>query len=138
MKPREIYQHQRAAEWTRVDMLIALYDAEIDCLKRCQQAYLEHDTVAWKREALYAERIVVELLAGLDLNFGEIPARLQDLYLFVLNGIATGGKQGLDSSIKVLTELRDAFQAIRLEAIALEQSGEISPAESVRMIDSLA
>ncbi len=138
MNPRDVYQQRRAAEWSRVDMLLALYNASIDRVQRALEAHRNHDALSMKRETLHAERMVVELLSGLDLNHGEIAEHLQSLFLFVLKQLAEGSQQELESARTILTSLRDGFAAIRDEAVELERSGVIPPAESVQTIEAIA
>src|SRR4051812_19106682 len=138
MNPRNVYQQRRVAEWSRVDMLLALYNASIEDVERALEARRKGDELTTKREALHAERLVVELLSGLDLNHGAIAEQLQSLFLFVLKQLAGGSQPELESAIKILSSLRDGFAAIREEAIELERSGVIPPAGAVATIEAIA
>lgn len=138
MNPRNIYQERQVGEWSRVDMLLALYNAAIDDVGRALEARRNGDELTSKREALHAERLVVELLSGLDLNHGAIAEQLQSLFLFVLKQLADGSQPQLESAIQILSSLRDGFLAIRDEAIELERSGVIPPAGAVQTIEAIA
>ena len=136
--PHETYKNQRAAGWARVDMLIALFDAGIQRLRRARDAFRENDTATAKREVLRVQRIVLELIAGLDLSYGDIPANLKDLYFFILNSLVDGGMKEVETAIQILSGLQEAFEQIRLEAISLENAGEIPPADDSQNMEAIA
>ena len=86
---------------------------------------------------LRAQRIVLELLAGLDLSYGDIPRGLQRLYAFVLESISAGSVKRVTGAIEVLSTLRDALREIRPEAVSFERSGTIPSADLGRSVQAI-
>ena len=125
----EAYQLQSAA-WTRIDMLLAAYDGTIARLEQAVE-YLNNNESSTKAQPLLvrAQRIVLELYAGLDLRQGEIPANMQRLYLFVLHCISVAEIDKVESAIQILSKIREGLRSIRLEAIALERNGVVHPVD---------
>lgn len=122
MSPLDAYD--QTPNWTRIDMLISAFDGAI---KRLQQAaeLLSKNPKDVDGQALLirCQRIICELYAGLDLEHGEIPQNMQRLYLFVLSRIGVGDELDIDGAVSVLLTIREALEAIRDEASALERTG---------------
>ncbi len=123
MNPLDAYQ-QQTPNWTRIDMLIAAFDGTIARLKRAADL-LQKNAEDMEAQALLirCQRIVCELYAGLNLEHGEIPKNMQQLYLFVLSRIGLGDKLEIDAAINVLMTIREGLGAVRQDAMELEKSG---------------
>lgn len=126
----QAYQQHRANAWCRVDMLLALYDAALRNVDAAISASTRGDTELAQQHRNKTLRIVLELYAGLDLSYGELPARVAQLCEYMQYVLLTGQATELASVREVLKELREGFQAIRSEAIRLEQEGKIPGIES--------
>lgn len=138
MNPYETYRQQRAFGMTRIDMLLSLYDGGIERLEQARAAIEAGDAPTATAALLRAKRIVVELLGGLDLSYGEVPRNLERLFVYVLMSIEAGTAREIDGALDVLHTLHDALQAIRDEAVALERSGAIPAADSIRALQAIA
>lgn len=137
MNPYETYERNRASGWTRIDMLLALYDGAIARLEQAHGALARGDTREAAPLLLRTQRIVVELLGGIDLAYGEVPRNLQRLYLFVLQALAPASPTSIAGALKVLRTLRDGLQEVRSEAVELERSGTIPPVDSSRTLHAV-
>ncbi len=129
MNPAEAYKKQIPIGWTRVDMLLALYASS---LKYIDQAIIEAESgnVAGSMHfRTRVSKIVLELAAGVDLSYGEIPTRMAQLYDFVQANVLSGDAEQLRNARGVLVTLQEAFQGIRDEAVELEANGKIPPLE---------
>ncbi len=119
-------ENQSSCEWTRIDMLLVLFDGT---LEHVEQAIVTAD--GNQEQSLHhrirATSLVSVLRSGLDLQFGELPDRLNRLYEFVQEGLIRGDLNMMRSGHKVLTEVREGFRGIRSKAIEMEQAGEIEP-----------
>lgn len=135
MNARDAYKQQQAAGWTRIDMLLALYDGAIARIEQARQALDRGDPSAVGL-LLRSQRIVAELLASLDLQHGQVPRDLQRLYAFVLSCISRGTTQDADAALEVLRTLREGLATIRSEAVRLERSGAIPPVDSIRALQA--
>lgn len=127
MNGQDIYKQQQAVGWTRVDMLLVLYDAAIQNLTQAVEAHMANDSVVWEHKRMHAVRIALELQSGLDHSLGELPSKVAQLCEYVQHAALTGGVREVQSAIEVLTTLKEGFDSIREEAIELERIGVIPP-----------
>ena len=125
------YEDQRHEQWTRIDLLIALFDAGIRRIEEASQALQSDDQLPAKRALLLAQRIVLELKLGLRLQGGEMTQRADQLYDYVLRCLQSATADELASSTRVLKTLREGFVGIRDEAVQLERQG-VLPATTVQ------
>lgn len=134
LNPHDAYRRHKDTGATRIELLLALYDGAISRLETARDALLRQDQAAVAPALLRAQRILVELLAGLDLSYGEVPQNLHRLYTFVLRSIAAGSGDEINAGLGVLCTLREGLLEIRSEAVALERSGTIPPAGAGRAL----
>ena len=109
-----------------------MYDGAIERLEQASDALTGGDAPAAAPLLLRAQRIVVELLDGVDMGYGDLSQNLQRLYVFVLQSIGAGSASQVTGALQVLRTLREAFLEIRAEAVALERSGAIATADAGR------
>ena len=128
--PHLAYQQHRANEWYRIDMLLALYDAAIRNVDAAIAAASRGDADLTRKHRHKALRIVLELYAGLDLSYGEVPQRVAQLCEFMQHVLLTSESPQLASVRTVLRSLQEGFREIRAEAIALERAGKIPGVDS--------
>src|SRR5262245_40779231 len=114
-------------------MLLALYSASIERLEQALDALSRHQIDFAKPLMLRAQRMVMELFAGVDLQYGDLPQRLASLYEFVLWSISQGTATHLQSAISVLKTLHEGMEGIREQAVSLERLGEVPPAGAVAL-----
>jgi flagellin-specific chaperone FliS len=120
MNPSHAYKDQRHVGWSRIEMLLTLYDAAIMRIET-----LRKESGDRKRRQLDALRLLLELRSGLNMDLGEIPQRVDQLLEFVQHCVLEADDKLLDSAIDVLGTLRAGFDGIREEAIRLEADGQI-------------
>lgn len=120
---------EQTPDWYRIDMLLAAYDGAI---QRTGQA-LELVKIGDKSQAIpllvRAQRILLELYAGLDVSQGEIPQNMQKLYIFVMHRFSVGDAESLQSALDMLHTIRGGLGSIREEAVELEQKGKLHPVD---------
>lgn len=124
------YGAQRAISWTRIDMLLAIYDGAIDRIAKARTALESgrHEEVEEHRAA--AQKLVIQLVAGIDLQYGETVERIHQLCVHVTTQLSTPTVESFAHCSEILSTLREGFQGIREEAIRMEADGEIP---SIRM-----
>jgi flagellin-specific chaperone FliS len=137
MNPREAYQRQMASGWTRIDLLLALYDGAIMRLEQAHDALLRGDAAEAAPHRLRAQRIVVELLSGLNLEHGDVPRNLHRLYIFASRAIGVGTPSQIDGALQVLRTLRDGLLEVRDEAVSLERCGAIPRVDAGRSLQAI-
>lgn len=124
MKRLDAYA-QPAVQWTRIEMLLAAYDGTIKRLETAQTLLEQGETMRAQPLLLTAQRLILALYEGIDLRYGEIPANMQKLYLFVLGCIGVGEKLDLPPAIKVLKTIQVGLLAIKDTAHDMERRGEL-------------
>lgn len=138
MNPYTAYQQQSPPCWTRIDMLLALFDGGI---QRCEEAIaaLERsDDRAARNLRNKARLIVCGLASGVIADDDPVTTNILRLYEYALHALGQGGIDDVRSVRKVLGILREGFQKIRPEAVALERQGVIPPIQSVSTVRALA
>ena len=119
------YQQQQAGAWTRIDMVLALYDGAITTLAQLVEAIKsEDDTDALK---IRASKIVLGICHGLDLDYGELPLMIARLCQYVNEQIWNGDATGVEHAMKQLENVRESYLQIRDHAAELERNGATPP-----------
>ncbi len=126
------YSKHKVESWSRVDMLLALYDSGITSISAAEEAERTGDSETADKLRMKALRVIQGLIAGLDLNQGEVPKQMLRLFEYMHHAIHTRQPGHLESARNILTSLHESFQEIRTEAIALEKNGEIPSLETTR------
>lgn len=123
MEPVKKYKRQSLfGGWTRVELLLELYDEAIENIKICQQSSIESQTYA--NAFLKAQKTILAIHSGLKPDEYEIAFNVARLLHFVLVCLE---QKKYDDSLKVLLELQVGFKAIEEEAKKLEAEGKIPP-----------
>ncbi len=132
MNPYKAYQQQQQqVGWTRIDMLLELFDGTISKLEAAAAALARGDAAAAQPLLAKGRLLVAALAAGVDPSYGESALNYQRLYEYVLFNLQAGRADKVEEALKVLRTLREGFEGIRDEALRLERSGEIPPLDSV-------
>lgn len=125
--PFETYRSQRAASWTRVDMVLALYDEAISRIGQALEALDRSEPVVSRQHCLRILQVIACLRSGVDADAGSLPQDILRLYNFIDRCITGGTREDLEVARKIITPIRDSFQEIRDNVAELEQIGEIPP-----------
>jgi flagellin-specific chaperone FliS len=137
MNPYTKNQQQTVPSWTRIDMLLALFDGGVD---RCEQALAaleRQDHHAAKKLLVKARLIVMGLASGVIADGDPVTTTILQLYEYALHSLGQGGIEDVRGTLNVLRILRDGFQKIRPEAVALERSGAIPPINTTSTLQTL-
>lgn len=118
---------QPEVNWTRIEMLLAAYDGTIARLQAAQELIEQGDIQRAQPLLFTSQRLVLALYEGIDLRYGEIPANMQKLYLFVLGCIGVGEKLDIPGALKVLRIIQSGLQDIRATANEMERGGKLAP-----------
>ncbi len=131
----QAYKSQQTVAWTRIEMLIALYDAAISRLESVVTLLEGGDIASAAGKQTHVQKILLHLIGGIDLQQGEIAERSRDLLVFVASRVGSRNPADIKSAIEVLRTLREGFDAVRDQAIELEAQGEVPPIDQVRGFD---
>ncbi len=127
------------AGWTRIDMLLSLYDGAIERLDKGAQALRDGDLQSAVSYLAKTQLILTELAAGVRMEGNEeLGGNLLRLYEFAAHQLRQPQLDGIAAARKVLVTLREGFEAIRTEANNLERSGKLPPAEQTIMVHATA
>jgi flagellar protein FliS len=138
MNPYMKYRQQQVPAWTRIDMLIALYDGAIERMEKAAHAIKTNDVTTAKPFLYRSVLIVRELANGLDHKYGELPLNYLKLYEFVIRCLDSLEIDKIEAALGVLRVLRKGLQEIHSEATDLERSGQIPPIGSSHRLQVIA
>ena len=110
--------------WTRIEMLLAIYDKAIESLALAQESKLADDEPGFASHMVSAQKAVLAIHAGLKPDTDDVAFNVARLLHFVLGCIEN---DNLADAIKILENMRDGFAAITDEANQLEADGQIPP-----------
>lgn len=123
--PYDVYRDQRQTSWTRVDMVLALYDEALKRIDESTQALDRDDQIDARKQCLRIIQVIACLRSGVDPDAGKLPENLLRLFNFVDQCATSGKRADLDAARNVLVPIRDSFEEIRNTAAALEREGTI-------------
>jgi flagellin-specific chaperone FliS len=137
MKRLDAYA-QPAVQWTRIEMLLAAFDGTISRLETAQSLLEQGESLEAQQLLLTSQRLILALYEGIDLRYGETPANMQKLYLFVLGCIGVGEKLDLPAALKVLKIIQGGLRDVKEVAKDMERRGQVSPVtEDPRMLRNI-
>lgn len=138
MNPYAKNQQQNTPSWTRIDMLLALFDGAVE---RCEQALAaleQQNHAAAQKRLLKARLIVMGLMSGVVADGDPVTTTILQLYEYCLHSLTQGGIEDVRGARKVLGILREGFLKVRAEVNALERSGAIPPINTTSTLQALA
>ena len=116
--------HLKGAGWTRIEMLLTIYERAIHHVTELKIANDNDDGEAYANHLLNAQRAILAIHAGLKPEDDEIALNIARLLHFVTTRLEI---DAFDDAIKTLKAMHEGFSAIRDEANQLELSGQIPP-----------
>lgn len=127
MSPHFSYQRSAAGAWTRIDLLLTVYDIGIRTAESALNALANGDEASAVRHRLRFYRVLMQILDGLDTRY-EMTQNIQRLALYMFDRSTKGRPEDWQTILKVLQVLRGGFGAIRDQAIEMESEGLIPSA----------
>lgn len=133
------YRTYQAAEptsgWTRIDLLLALYNKAVERLDAALLALGQGDTTAAVSQMSKTQLIVTELASGVRVDVNpEANTNMLRLYEYVAHELTKPEPLHIGNARKVLVTLREGFEAVRAEANELERSGQLPKADHMQMV----
>ncbi len=120
----QVYSSSRRHSWTKIDMLIALYQATLFSMEQLQLQLAEGRVNPATQIQL--QRRLIGILAGLDLSAGELPIGIGQLVRWALSQLPTPDPQVWRHVIKSFRTVHQAYEMIRPEAAEHELSGQLT------------
>ena len=121
--------------WTRVDMLIMLYDRAINGTESCQIAHEAGADEAFRQHELAFRKTIMTIHAGLKPDEDEVAYNIARLLHFVM---VKFDEKDFAAGKKVLQNIRNSFSQIAEEANQLENEGVIEPLPEHDAFESIA
>lgn len=140
MTPHQAYRRNAQSGWTRIEMLLAIYDAAILALDNGIETLQQEEPAGAERShpvlRLRASQLCLLLASGVDANGSEISAHIRALCIYCMDQIAVSDPAAWMNARRVLATLREGFQGIREQGIQLEAEGVIAqlPQESAQTL----
>jgi flagellar biosynthetic protein FliS len=140
MNPYRSYRRpEPSTGWTRIDLLLALYDGALERLDKAEAALRAGDQATAVPLLARAQLIVTALASGVRVDVNEeMGTNMLRLYDFVVRELAVPQVERIGNARKVLRDLREGFEAIREEANDLERKGQIQTADQLQLVQATA
>lgn len=129
------YRKDEPTGWTRIDLLLALYDKALERLDRAEAALAAGDPETALPQLAKTQLIVTELASGIRIEVNpEANTNMLRLYEYVVHELVSATPAAIENARKVMRTLREGFEAIRAEANELERTGRLPAADQVQMV----
>ncbi|MCA8996275.1 MAG: flagellar protein FliS [Planctomycetaceae bacterium] len=125
MNPQKLYRRHASHNWTRADMLLAIYDEAERSLETADQLLVEGDLIGLIQAQLRCVRLILLLLEGIDPDQGEVAHNIHRLCVYVIDVLATDSPDRFQKALDVIRPLKAGFTSARAEANELEANGHI-------------
>ncbi|MBL8849704.1 MAG: flagellar protein FliS [Planctomycetaceae bacterium] len=134
MSPHFSYQRNAASAWTRIDLLLTVYDVGIQTAHGALNALAQGDDDGVTRQRLKFYRVLMQILDGLDTKY-ETTQNIQRLTLYMFDRASKGRPADWQAVLKVLNILREGFGAIRDQAVELESRGVVPAVDAASAVN---
>lgn len=132
-------RNEPSTGWTRIDLLLALYDGALERLDRAEAAIRAGAVSAAIPLLARVQLIVTELAAGVRPEVNpEVARNILHLYEFVAHQLCEPRLDRIASARKILRTLREGFEGVRAEANELERTGQFPSADRLQMVHATA
>ncbi|MCA9048697.1 MAG: flagellar protein FliS [Planctomycetaceae bacterium] len=125
MDPRLRYRESKVLSWTRIDMLLLIYEAAIEALDRGVAVLESGDQSQLSNVRFDAQRKILLIADGLAIDKDETAVRIMNICVFILDQLQTDSAENWRSCVKLLETLHEGFEAIAEDARKLEREGKI-------------
>lgn len=125
MNPHLKYQSTSSLSWTRIDMLLVVYDKVSQSLQEGLRALAGNRPEELQLSRMGVQRSVLTIVDGLNLEVGDTPAQILRLCLYVLEQTRTDSPEAWRSSLQVMQTVQQGFEAIQQTAREAEYRGEL-------------
>ncbi|MFM8273117.1 MAG: flagellar export chaperone FliS [Gemmata sp.] len=135
MNAYQKYRKDEPTGWSRIDLLLALYDKALERLDRAEAALAAGDPGTALPQLSKTQLIVTELASGVRVEVNpEANTNMLRLYEYVVSEITQATPAAIENARKVLRTLREGFEAVRHEANQLERTGRLPAADQLQMV----
>ena len=125
MNPHSSYKISKANAWTRIDMLLLIYERTIEALDQGIEIIESGDLTELVFTRMEAQKRILLITDGLDVDSDSTAVHILNLCVFILDQINSDELEKWKSSLELIETLHQGFQAIADEARELERNGKI-------------
>jgi hypothetical protein len=119
------YKRSTTTQWSRIDLLVALYAATLKSLQSGAVAIRQKNQAEADRLLILAQRQLLALLEGIKPGPDGGADGVKRVLIFAISCLGQRSEMAWDDAHRVVSTLHSAFVEIQDEARALEASGEI-------------
>jgi flagellar secretion chaperone FliS len=140
MNPYRAYQKsEQSSGWTRIDLLLAVYDKAFLRLDQAEAALKEGQVATAIPLISKAQVAVCTLAGGVRAGPGnDLGVNMLRLYSFVVQELTQPTIEKIESARRVLKNLRAGLEGIRDEANALERAGHLPSGDRLYSMQTTA
>lgn len=139
MNPYQTKRQPAAVAATRIELLLALYDGAISRMNQAIECLRTGDRFQAVTLMSKTQLIVTALAAGVKIEVDpEMGSNYLRLYEFVTHLLTQPEIRRLRDALKVMETLREGFESIRDEAIAMERRGEFVATDRLKALYATA
>jgi flagellar secretion chaperone FliS len=131
MNPHLKYKTVQSYSWTRVDMLILVYDQAVSALSEGARLLEQNRKAELPAVKLRAMKTLLAIAEGLNLQRGELPIQVLRLVVFALDQVRIESAEAWRSAESVISTLRAGFLEIQDDARKDEYEGRIPALDAV-------
>jgi hypothetical protein len=122
---QQAYRRSTQTQWSRIDLLVALYAATERTLIAGALALERFDSATAMAKAIHARKQLLAILEGVEPGPDGGAENVRRLLTFCHQCLVTNTVTSWNDAAKVVRTLRSAFEAVQDEGRLLEQTGEI-------------
>jgi len=126
MNPHQQYRRNSSYGWTRIDMLLHIYNHTINSLhsgaELLKSGASPNELVTARMDA---QKKILLISDGLAVDQGGTPVQIMRLCVYALDQIQTDSPGAWESAAQVFSTVREGFEGIQEAAREAEQAGEI-------------
>ncbi|MFK7819623.1 MAG: flagellar protein FliS [Planctomycetaceae bacterium] len=126
---------QDQTSWTdQLKLLNRVYQAALKEIRLGAELLAANKEVEAAKPILRAQRLILEIVAGLDPSFGDVPEQVEQLCYFCLQCLGERTVEDLQAADHILTILAEGFSEIVGEISNLEATGQLPQREAERSL----
>ncbi|MFO0978566.1 MAG: hypothetical protein U0996_19325 [Planctomycetaceae bacterium] len=132
MNPHLRYQTAQTFSWTRIDMLLTIYEHVVIALTEGAVLIENGKLSDLLPVRIRAQKALLAVADGLDLDQGELPTQVLRLVVFALDQVRSNDAASWRSAARVMQTLREGFEDIQDQARLAEYDGKVPSLDAVR------
>ena len=128
-------QNESDGGWTRIDLLLALYDNALERLDRAEGSFHAGESGAVVAQLVKTQNVLMALAAGVCVEVSpETNTNLLRLYEYMVTELTRPSLVAIANVRRIMSTLREGFEAVRVEANEMERTGQLASAERAQAV----